>query len=220
MTQHAQVLVFAVAAVAVLHTLVPDHWLPIALLARQHRWSHARTARTAFIAGFGHTVSTLAIGVLVWFVGLAFAVRFGNALSFASGLALTGFGGWVATASWIELRRTGRDDLRNDGVPNMESVSASETVGARMSLLLILGSSPMIEGIPVFFAAANYGIGLLATMSVIFGGSTIATYMILCSSSRVALQRLTLGRLERYGEVLSGSIIAIIGLAFLFWPMI
>jgi nickel/cobalt transporter (NicO) family protein len=30
-----------------------------------------------------------------------------------------------------------------------------------MALLLILGSSPMIEGIPAFFAAGQYGIGLL-----------------------------------------------------------
>ena len=32
---------------------------------------------------------------------------------------------------------------------------------ARTALLLILGSSPMVEGIPAFFAAGKYGIGLI-----------------------------------------------------------
>jgi hypothetical protein len=34
-------LVGAVAAVGVLHTIVPDHWVPIALIARQRGWDRA-----------------------------------------------------------------------------------------------------------------------------------------------------------------------------------
>lgn len=55
-----------VGAVGVLHTLVPDHWLPIAVLAWQRGWSKVETARTAAQAGSGHVVSTLAIAVVVW----------------------------------------------------------------------------------------------------------------------------------------------------------
>ncbi len=54
-------LIGAVAAVGVLHTVVPDHWVPITLLARQHGWSRRETARNAFVAGTGHVVSTLII---------------------------------------------------------------------------------------------------------------------------------------------------------------
>jgi hypothetical protein len=38
---------------------------------------------------------------------------------------------------------------------------------SRTALLLILGSSPMVEGIPAFFAAGRYGFGLIATMSAV-----------------------------------------------------
>jgi hypothetical protein len=41
--------------------MVPDHWVPIALYARQHGWSKAETARAALMAGTGHVLFTLLI---------------------------------------------------------------------------------------------------------------------------------------------------------------
>jgi nickel/cobalt transporter (NicO) family protein len=66
-------LIGGVAAVGVLHTLVPDHWLPIAVLARQRGWSRSETARVALKAGTGHVLSTLAVAVIVWIAGMAVA---------------------------------------------------------------------------------------------------------------------------------------------------
>ena len=40
-------LIGAVAAVGVLHTIVPDHWVPITLIARQRGWSKGETARAS-----------------------------------------------------------------------------------------------------------------------------------------------------------------------------
>ncbi len=59
-------LVGAVVGVGVLHTVVPDHWVPITLIARQNGWSRRETAEAAFKAGTGHVVSTLLIGLVVW----------------------------------------------------------------------------------------------------------------------------------------------------------
>jgi len=77
----------------------------------------------------------------------------------------------------------------------------------------------MVEGIPAFFAAGRYGIGLIAVMAVLFAFSTIATYVVLCVYSVAGLQRVKLGALEAYGEVLSGVFIALIGIVFLFVPV-
>jgi len=85
---------------------------------------------------------------------------------------------------------------------------------ARTALLLILGSSPMVEGIPAFFAASRYGVGLIIVMATVFGVSTIAAYVLLCVYSTEGLQRVSFGAVERYGEVLSGAFIAFVGLVF------
>jgi hypothetical protein len=39
------ILIITVAAVGVLHTIVPDHWAPIVVLGRQQGWSLGRRGR-------------------------------------------------------------------------------------------------------------------------------------------------------------------------------
>jgi hypothetical protein len=300
-------LVGAVAAVGVLHTIVPDHWVPIALIARQRGWSKAETARAALQAGTGHVLSTLLIALAVWVAGVAVAARFGHIVDAASGIALVGFGGWVAFSAWRELHPEhseehghghshavphfhgyrhddGHDAVHqhdhphpHDAQPGPEHQPAADRdplyaplrgetelltrhvhnhrhgsgpahshwhdhvpatahpvlagfaaepplhrhrhkTTARTALLLILGSSPMVEGIPAFFAAAKYGVGLIIPMAAVFAASTIATYVVLCVWSTAGLQRMRLGAIERYGEVLSGAVIALVGLFFGLWP--
>jgi hypothetical protein len=318
-------LVGAVAAVGVLHTIVPDHWVPITLIARQRGWSKAETARASLKAGTGHVLSTLAIALVVWFAGVAFAQRFGHYVDITASLALIGFGCWIAISSLLEMHRssghghshhhhsavpqgsihgpelhevkTGHGSLQlsifEDGVPpkfrltgshdtkiNLETVRADGTrqlfemanrgtywesldaipephafsvnietghgghahtytvnfkehshdhggkahgksgTSSRTALLLILGSSPMVEGIPAFFAAGKYGFGLIVIMSLVFAATTIVTYVVLCVYSTAGLQRVSLGPLERYGEVLSGTFIAAVGVVFWAWPIL
>ncbi len=206
LSHQALLLVGAVAAVGILHTLVPDHWVPIASLARQQGWSGSQTARAAAIAGLGHTVSTLAIGVLVCLAGAAFALRFGHALSLASGAALICFGLWTAAAGWREARST-----HIDGAAGVKA----NVRNSKIALLLILGSSPMVEGLPAFFAASRFGLSVLAMMSGVFAAATIATYVALCTTSAKTLARMRFQSIERYGEALSGAVIALVGFAFL-----
>lgn len=242
-------LILAVAAVGVLHTMVPDHWAPITLLARQNGWTRAETARAAATAGVGHTLSTLLIAVLVWGAGALFAARFGSAITMVSSLALVGFGTWIAAGSWRELRRGdgehghthmghshlhrhagGKEhrhwhehhdhDWHDEHAADQPDHSHGHDTSKRSALLLILGSSPMVEGIPAFFAASRLGIVQVLVMAVVFAVSTIATYVVLCVVSARTLERLHLGPLERYGEVISGIFIALLGIVFLIFPVL
>ena len=229
----ALLLIGAVAAVGVLHTIVPDHWVPITLIARQRGWTQAQTTRTAVKAGIGHVLSTLAIAAVVWVAGIVVAQRFGRWVDTIASAALVGFGLWIAVSAWRELHGHGEHGHEHAGhgghrhgthhdapAGRGHSHGYGDRSRDRTALLLILGSSPMIEGIPAFFAASKYGAGLLVLMSLVFGVTTIATYVLLCVYSVAGLQRVSLGPLERYGEVLSGAFIALIGLVFWIWPVL
>jgi hypothetical protein len=389
-------LIGAVAVVGVLHTIVPDHWVPIVLIARQRGWSRRETAHASFQAGIGHVLSTLLIALFVWIAGAVFATRFGNIIDTATSVALVGFGGWIALSALREMHDAGRhghahshrhghdlspsegaadpfhgpeqqrftadegelrlsifergmpphfrlsgppmdiarvETVREDGgrrlfrfenrgaywqsieeipephqfavavmidhrghshsfegeftehahgpgshdhgeehedrpehdklyEPEQGTVIAArhshihrhgagephahwhdhdahtlhavlEEIGsaaplhehhhrtpARTALILILGSSPMVEGIPAFFAASRYGFGLIIVMATVFGMSTIAAYVLLCVYSTDGLQRISFGPVERYGEVLSGAFIAFVGLIFWIFPIL
>ncbi|MEX3966805.1 hypothetical protein AB4Y42_32020 [Paraburkholderia sp. EG286B] len=352
-TGSATLLVCAVLVVGVLHTIVPDHWVPITLIARQRGWSRGETARAALQAGTGHVFTTLILAAIVWLAGVAVAAKFGHWVDTISSVALIGFGLWIGISSWLELRRgdghghshgphghthdfshlagenhsangihgpelqrmfgehgvldlsiyelgqpprfrftstrpasvvsVAVETLRDGGTrqsfafaqrdeyweslddipePHGFDVDVAVTYGdhahtyqttfaehehhhgdhehhdkhdhhdhghaveawrktsSRTALLLILGSSPMIEGIPAFFAAGKYGLSLILIMALVFAASTILTYVLLCVCSTASLQRVKLGALERYGEVLSGVFIALVGLAFWLFPVL
>jgi ABC-type nickel/cobalt efflux system permease component RcnA len=196
-------LIGAVLAIGVFHTMVPDHWLPIVLMARQRKWSTQKTALAALQAGTGHVVSTLLIAVLFWGAGAAVATRFSGWVETATSVALVGFGLWVAIGAWREMHKQSHDTK----------------TGSRIALLLILGSSPMIEGIPAFFAAGQYGLWLLIIMALVFAAATISVYIVFSVYSAKGLKQVRFGRFERYGEIVSGAVIALVGAVFWFWPV-
>lgn len=241
MIDHAGVLlIVTVAVVGVLHTVVPDHWAPIVVLARQQGWSVSRTARSALLAGFGHVTTTLLLGALLWIVGASLAARYAQYVSLTSAGALIAFGLWIAYGGWKESqsagvhghseREHGHLHVHDDGVrhvhwhehgkADMHTIEGGvavthaheHAVAGRTALLLILGSSPMIEGIPAFLGASTKGPGLLGIMAFVFAFATIATYVGMCVAGVRGLQRVSLGPLERYGEVLSGMFVAAVGI--------
>ena len=276
----AFLLIISVIGVGILHTLVPDHWLPIAVLARQRGWTATETARAAAQAGLGHVATTLVLGLLAWGVGAAAAKSYGQAVDVAASLALIGFGLWIAWGAWTESKGSAHGHPHHHhcsaGQHRHDSAAATDHAwehdalykplasaavssrhvhwhshgrgpthrhwhdhevatghvlavdsaavaplpfhahgtSGRTGLLLVLGSSPMVEGIPAFFAASHYGAGIIALMALAFGLSTIATYVALSVFSASRLQRISLGPLDQYGEVASGLLMAAIGVVF------
>lgn len=219
------ILVVAVAVIGVVHTLVPDHWLPIVLIARQQGWSRSVVARVSLIAGGGHVLSTLVLAGTVWFVGAAASERLGRAVDTMASLALVAFGGWIAITAWWEGRLTERTRHTHDHhrVGLLADGGSRPLITARTITLVILGSSPMVEGIPLFFAANRYGFGQIALMAGIFAISTIGTYVAVCVSAEAGLRRLRMhsrwGGLERAGEMAGGVVISIAGASFWLWPV-
>ena len=64
-------LLLAAAGVGIAHSILPDHWVPLAVIARANRWTLPRTAKISFLAGLGHVAVSLILGILLAAVGLA-----------------------------------------------------------------------------------------------------------------------------------------------------
>jgi len=58
-------LLLAAFLVALLHAVPPDHWVPLAILARTQRWSMRRTWNAAAWAGFGHIAGFWVLGAVL-----------------------------------------------------------------------------------------------------------------------------------------------------------
>lgn len=65
-------LVLGAATVGIVHSILPDHWVPLAVVARTQRWSLARLARVTTLAAGGHILTSVVLGGTVALIGLQF----------------------------------------------------------------------------------------------------------------------------------------------------
>ncbi|GAC1637878.1 MAG: hypothetical protein NVS4B11_39990 [Ktedonobacteraceae bacterium] len=71
-TSSLLLLLGAAATVAILHSILPDHWIPLAVVARTQRWSLLRVARVSAVASAGHVIASLVLGGIIALIGLQF----------------------------------------------------------------------------------------------------------------------------------------------------
>ncbi len=72
MSGAAPALVLAAAGVGIGHAIMPDHWVPLAVVGRTRRYPLGRVARLSGAAGLAHVLVSLLLGAAIIVVGLQF----------------------------------------------------------------------------------------------------------------------------------------------------
>lgn len=70
MSPGAFFLLLGAATVGVVHSILPDHWAPLAVVARTQRWSLGRVTRVSVLAAGGHVLTSLVLAGIIALVGL------------------------------------------------------------------------------------------------------------------------------------------------------
>lgn len=87
-------LIAAAAGVGFGHAILPDHWIPLAVVGRTRRYPLRRVARLSGLAGIAHVIVSIVLGGLIIAVGLQFRSTIQGAQDEIIGaiLILTGLG--------------------------------------------------------------------------------------------------------------------------------
>ena len=222
MTRTAVLLFLSSCATAVLHALIPDHWLPFVLLSRAQRWGERRTAALTGLAGLLHVLVSIAVGGATIALGSTsargLAERTGQSLDFLGGLLLVIFGGLYGT--WAHLREarahggapaSGQDPPRVHTHGHLLGHWFHGTLGGA-TLVVIIGISPCALMVPVLFTAAAHGAAAVLAAGLGFAICTIGTMVGVTAFALRGMQRFDLPFLTRSGDLLSGMLIAGMGL--------
>jgi nickel/cobalt transporter (NicO) family protein len=91
---NAPALLAAAAGVGFGHAVLPDHWVPLAVIGRARRYPLARVARLSSLAGVAHVMVSIALGAVIIAIGLQFRSTIQSAQDTIIGLVLiaTGLG--------------------------------------------------------------------------------------------------------------------------------
>jgi hypothetical protein len=87
-------------AVSVVHAIVPHHWLPFVLVGRRQKWPQKKVLGLLALGASVHMISTMAVGLLVGYLGHMIDQRFENLHGVIPGLILVAFGGGFILSSF------------------------------------------------------------------------------------------------------------------------
>jgi hypothetical protein len=222
----AVLLFLSSCSTAIIHALIPDHWLPFALMARAQGWSARRTVALVGLTGAIHVTVSLALGVGIIMIGEGQARRVADHLgasfgSLGGGLLLV-FG---LVYGVLAHRREARAHAGHDqgteeaGKHPAPSIHAHGHLLSRWSrgtptggaLVAIIGISPCVLMQPILFAAAAESVVAAVASAAGFAACTIGTMIGVTWAAMHGMRRLDLRFFRRYGDLISGLLIAAIG---------
>jgi nickel/cobalt transporter (NicO) family protein len=224
----ALVYLTAASATAALHALIPDHWLPFVLMGRARKWNVAKTLALASASGALHVVLAVMLGLLTYILGRggaeALAHRIGESLEVLSSAGLALFGFIYGAASWQRERKhhpahphghpgahSHQEDTHHHG-HLLERWFKGRLTG--LSLVVVIGVSPCALAFPILLAsAASLGFGGVLFVAAGFGLVTTATTLAVTLVGSLSARRLDFPFLTRYGDLISGVLIGLVGLA-------
>jgi nickel/cobalt transporter (NicO) family protein len=199
-------LLAAAAGVGLGHAIMPDHWVPLAVVGRTRRYPIARLARLSALVGLAHVLVSLLLGGLIVAVGLQFRSTVEHAQNAVVGSVLVATG--VALVV-LELSGHGHAHAHDEHGHGHSDKRLSGIAG----IMVPFGAaaSPDLTILPVFLAATTVGVGTAAGSLIAFAGVTICTIVCLTLLAAAGGYRVRGQWLERWANSITAGVLIVIG---------
>jgi len=220
-------------SVGFLHTVLgPDHYLPFIVLSQAKKWSVRKTMIITFLCGLGHVGSSVILG----FIGIAVGISINRLVSVESfrgniaGWLFIAFGLVYTVISLRNLYKKHRHshshfhfggkshEHEHDHLDQHSHVHETDPISTTPWILfLIFIFGPCEPLIPlVMYPASKNDMHGVVIVSLLFGFVTIASMLTIVLAFKLGLSKLNLKWLEKYNNVIAGSIILLSGIAIRF----
>jgi nickel/cobalt transporter (NicO) family protein len=220
MSANTPALLAAAAGVGFGHAILPDHWVPLAVIARTRRYPMTRVARLSGLAGVAHVGLSIVLGALIIVIGLQFQSTVQSAQdSIIGGLLIaTGIGFIV-----LELGAFGHGHDHGHGHAHAhgghEHTHEPEGGGLRglTAVMVPFGAaaSPDLTILPVFLAATTAGVLTAIGSVLIFAAVTIGTIVGLTLAAAKGGYQIRGQWLDRWGNAFTAAVLVAIGVLIL-----
>jgi hypothetical protein len=195
-------LIAAAAGVGFAHAILPDHWMPLAVVGRTQHYPLAKIARLSSLAGVAHVLVSLALGVVIIVVGLQFRSSIANAENAIVGGVL------IATGLAFALY-----ELAGGSRQHAHDHHEHRRLRGAAAVMVPFGAaaSPDLTILPVFLAAAAAGVGAAIGSLVAFALVTILTFVVLTVLAAAGGYALRAPWLDRAAGAITAAVLVIIG---------
>jgi hypothetical protein len=221
MSGTAPALIAAAAGVGFGHAIMPDHWVPLAVLGRTRRYPLARVARLSGLAGVAHVLVSLLLGAVIVVIGLQFRSSVQSAQDTIVGIVLIATG---VAFGLLELSGRGhshehnghRHDHHHDHAHHHDHHDHDQPQSRFRGIASIMvpfgaAASPDLTILPVFLAAAAAGAATAIGSLIAFAVVTILTIVGLTLLATVGGYQVRGNWLDRFGNIITAAVLVVIG---------
>lgn len=232
------VLLWTAGTLGFLHTILgPDHYIPFVMMSKAQNWSRRKTAFITFLCGLGHVGSSIIIGILLVWLGMA-AAEWGDSrfafwqdvrgsftawLLMGVGVAFTIWGikkayrGQTHSHSHIHENSTEHTHEHDHNDDHMHPHTNKVSLLTPWVLFTIFVFGPCESIIPLMLSAwSTSGIIGVTLVSSIFAITTIITIMGTVAILMAGIKSIPLGKLNRWSTALAGISLVACGAAIQF----
>lgn len=196
-------LIVATFFIALTHAIMPNHWMPFALIGKGQKWSLTKTVFVTAIAGLGHSIATSILGSIIAILGF-------HITKYAETIAEP-LSGSILILIGIIFILIGR--LRSN--PHNHNHSKFSDKAIVISLFLMLSCSPCVAVLPIFLAASTFSWSTLLLLSVVLSATTISGMLGLTIIAYKGVTKINLCSIENYEKEILGGILTLVGTIFL-----
>ncbi len=211
-------LLAASAGVGFGHAILPDHWVPLAVLGRTRRYPLSKIARLSGLAGIAHVLISIVLGAVIIAIGLQFRSAVQSAqdtiigcLLIATGL---GFAAFELTGHGHAHDHSHGHDRDHDSDHEVDDDHHEQRGIRGLAAIMVpfgAAASPDLTILPVFLAATTAGAATAISSLVIFAAVTIGTIVVLTLTAARGGYQIRGQWLERWGNAITALVLVVIG---------
>ncbi len=232
--QSLPALLVGTLTIAALHALIPSHWLAFALVGRAKRWPVRRTLFVTILAGTGHALLTMILGLLVASVGKGLQRAIPPQAEHAATSGILILLGLYFVLPILRARLAGRPpsphseeephDQAGSHAGHSHADHAPDTLAQRLGSapsmmgVLVLGMtlSPCLDLLSVYVAASALSWPSLLLIGLLMATTTVAIMSLLVWLALRGLELLRLSWLERNEGLVVGVLLIALGILLFF----
>ena len=192
---------------AVVHAIIPNHWLPLVAVARSEHWKPKDVTLITFLAALAHVAGTVILGIVLGLIGKELQEDYGQVIYVASAVLLIVFGLIYFTVNLPHHHHSAQKD-----------VAAYKRSKGRWILIFIVMMflSPCLEVESLFLSAGAYGMGVVLLMAAIYAVVSISGILLLVNLGYKGANLLGADFIEHNEKRISGLVLILIGIISFF----
>lgn len=192
---------------ALVHALIPNHWLPLVAVARSERWGRGEINSITFFAALAHVAGTVILGIILGMIGKELREQYGEAIAVTSSVLLIVFGLIYFTVNLPHHHHSEQKDV----------ASYKRSRGRWIFIFVIMMFlSPCLEVESLFLSAGAQGMQLVTMMAVVYGLVSIGGILLLVNLGYKGVNLLPADFIEHHEKRISGIVLILVGIISFF----